>query len=824
MAGNGIKPISGIANIIARASQQLYAAPSNNIAGIQQNGWYSPMQPVAPVAPAGTEPKGFQFWAGQNLNYTPRPDAEFTAADLKTFAAYDLVRVIIENVKDVICQTPWEIHVKKKPGEKKRDHQTREAADPIIAKLTEFFECPDGENMWPDWVRPLIEDMLVIDAASVLLRKTMKGDIAELRVIRGESITRYIDENGYTPKAPSPAYAQNWWGLPLVDLTVDQLVYKPRNIVPRNTVASQMYGMSPVEQAAEWISIGLLRLKFQKAYYTDGSIPGAIHIIPPEVPADKIKETMEWMNSELAGQLERRRQWRMIQGFNENGEDQVLFPKEALLTDPFDDLIIRCLCFAFGTSPQRLMKMMNRASAESSQESADAEGYMPFLHWLRDSVINFIIQRRMGYPDYEMVFVPARESDPKLQMEVQTGYVKSGLRTINEGREAMGDDSSSEPNADKLGIVTATGFVPIEQEPVDPDEGSENPDDDDEPKDDKNPKDDPKRAKKKALKAVSTAQRSIAIDTSRLTQRNRKTAQTMHSRIERWFDKSAKDVASAIRKEYGKDTVLKLTKADDDTSEDDNKKAEWLLGGIELSTEDRVKVKALFLLIWSRLKWVDLAEDVEELLSDAGVGGVEIGKKHLKSLLQEEADRESAAEQASLETEEYASARSASLVGMERDTDGKLVPDVSAKRAITELTRKDLLATIVQAVQDGWTANQLAAVIEGAEIASGSEKKQFRAFSSDRAELIADTETINAQAAGTFATWIAAQDIRRSKPGVAHNVIMVRWRTSEDERVCDVCNGFEEQGPQPLGHEFAPGIECPTAHPRCACILEIVSQ
>lgn len=465
--GNGgkVTALGPLAANISRFRDGLYQTTGNSIAGVSQDGWYSPLQPIAPIAPAGTGPKGFQFNAGQNQVYTPRFDAEFSAADLKQLATYDLVRVIIENVKDQLANTPWEIHARKKPGEPSKAHAMREASDPIISSLSKFFECPDGENMWPDWVRPLVEDMLVIDAGSVLLRQTGNGTLAECRVIRGDSIVRYIDDNGFTPQPPSPAYAQNWWGMPLVNLTTDQMVYKPRNIVPRNTVASQLYGMSPVEQAAKWIKIGALRLDFQESYYTDGAIPGVIHVAPPSATPDKIAEVMQGFNSNIAGDFAKRRGWQTIQGFNEEKPDQIIFSKEALLTDPYDDLIIRCLCFAFGTSPQRLMKMMNRASSESNQTAAEQEGFMPFLNWLRVSVMNYIIQRKMGFTDYEMTFVPNKETDPMVEMQTQTGYVKSGVKTVNEAREAIGDDASNEPNADKLGVITGTGFVPLDTPP-----------------------------------------------------------------------------------------------------------------------------------------------------------------------------------------------------------------------------------------------------------------------------------------------------------------------------------------------------------------------
>src|SRR6266699_1735232 len=227
-----IRPITQI----VAALTALYARPAETIRGIDQDSLYSPLQPIVPQGPVGAEPRAFQYWPGQNLTWTPRPDAEYSAADLKALASYPLARICIENVKDTVTRAPWEIQPRTKPGETRKDVAARAKGDENLIKLSRFFEYPDREHNWQEWLRPLLDDMLVIDAPAILLRKSFNGNLAELAVLRGEMITRYIDVNGFTPMPPSPAYCQNWYGVPFVNLTTDQFVYKPRNIAPRNTI------------------------------------------------------------------------------------------------------------------------------------------------------------------------------------------------------------------------------------------------------------------------------------------------------------------------------------------------------------------------------------------------------------------------------------------------------------------------------------------------------------------------------------------------------------------------------------------------------------
>jgi hypothetical protein len=355
----------------------------------------------------------------------------------------------------------WRIQLRQKVGETSQERQKREQGDENILMLSRFFERPDGFNMWDDWLRPYIDAMLVYDAPSIeVIRRQKSRKIDRLRVIPGHDIVRYITDTGDTPEPPDPAYGQNWEGVNRLLLSTDQLFYRPRNIQPRNTLSSYLYGNAAVAQCAPWIEIGILRLAFVHLYYTTGAVPDMIQVAPPSVTVDKLKEMTMWWNSEFAGQLDKRRGLSIIQGFSEEGKDQFLFPKKDLLADPFDDLLIRYIAFGIGSSPQRLLRPMNRASANTSQESAEEEGTAPIVNAVV-SRINYLIWFYFGLRDYEIRIDLARESDVVKAATADKIRVDAGLKTRNDILLANGDERDPNPLADELTITTSAGAVPL---------------------------------------------------------------------------------------------------------------------------------------------------------------------------------------------------------------------------------------------------------------------------------------------------------------------------------------------------------------------------
>jgi hypothetical protein len=779
-----VRQLTGFSALLARAKPQ---APS------EMANYFGPGLEVTPIAPPGTEARGWQYWVNQNMVFTPRPDAALTAQQLRSLAQYPLARTAIENCKDVITSLPRQIRAKKKPGEKTADVDKRSRGDQTLKMLNQFFDCPDGEHDWDSWLRPWIEDLYVLDAPAVLIRRMKSGKISQARWIDGAFITRLINEYGYTPQPPLPAYQQLWsgtpatvGGIPFVDLTTDQLLYRPRNIVPRNTVSSFLYGYSPTEQIAQEIEIGQQRLNFVLSYYTTGTIPDAMHIVPPNISSDQLNAAQKALTAEMSGQPWKRSGFiKLIQGFVDRtqpgsaGGDQLIFPKEKLLGDPFDELHIRKVFYAYGASTQRIMKQMNRASAQTNQEASEEEGTMPFANSAKAMVDWMIaVSFRLGFGEYELTYDAQKELDVVKRSTADKNDVDAGIITRDEARQLRGLDEMG-GNASTLMVTTSTGLLPVEmaadqaQAQLDSaqagaDSARQMADNPPEP-DSGKPGDSKKKVGKRHIPHI---------DPARHTPDTRQAQSRLENALLRVFQRQKDKVHAALRRllkadakewkagEWYKPSALRLLKADEKDADD----------------------------IWREIQkeFEDLPVEARAALEQAAFSGVAAGMTQIEIT--------SAGLLSSLNTiaADYARERAAELVGMKYNVNGELVENPNAEWAISDTTRDRIRTIITDSFEEKTAFDQVITRIDESGI-----------FSESRAAMIARTEIAQAQVAANFNVWKQSGLVRR-----------VKW-LAVGPNPCPICLDNNDEV-RPLGEEFPSGDRYPTAHPNCYCILQAV--
>lgn len=413
--------------------------------GIQQGtpaDWFGPLNPMAPVAPIEVMGRQTDFPSGYNLDVSSRPYEAIKFADMRALAdGYDILRILIETRKDQMEKLTWTIRPRAKPDSKPGE-KPKIGAD--VQKIIDFFHCPDGENDWGTWLRKLLEDMFVIDAASLYAHKTRGGELLGLEQLDGATIKRVIDDYGRTPKPPVVAFQQVLKGFPAINYDSNQLIYLPRN--PR---VHKFYGYSPVEQIMMTINIGLRRELFQLQYYTEGNIPEALVGTPDLWTPKQISDFQASFDAMLAGNQAYRRRLKFVPG----GVAKTFQPtKEAELTGKTDEWLARVCCFAFSVSPQPFIQMMNRATAQTAHDASIEEGLAPVQNWVV-RLVNRVLRQHFNRPDLEFAWEDDREVDQKLQMEVITGYVEKGVMRVNEGRDKLGLDD--DPAGDVLRVYGA---------------------------------------------------------------------------------------------------------------------------------------------------------------------------------------------------------------------------------------------------------------------------------------------------------------------------------------------------------------------------------
>ena len=233
--------------------------------------WFGPMDPLPPSAQQVIG-RQFDYPSGYNLVTQPRQAEPISFEQLRGLAdAYDLMRLAIETRKDQIAKLSWIIRPRTGlNGQPRAAHD-----DPRISQVSDFFARPDREHGWDSWLRMVVEDMLVIDAATLFPRRDYAGRLLALEPIDGATIKRVLDDRGRTPEPPYPAYQQILKGLPAVDYRSDELFYLPRNVR-----SHRVYGYSPVEQVVMTVNIALRRQLHQLQYYTEGNVPEALIGVP----------------------------------------------------------------------------------------------------------------------------------------------------------------------------------------------------------------------------------------------------------------------------------------------------------------------------------------------------------------------------------------------------------------------------------------------------------------------------------------------------------------------------------------------------------------
>ena len=390
------------------------------ISGVSPDTWFGPLQPLAPMAPPEVKGRQWDYPFGANLNYIPRAEDGVSFLELRGLAdALPLLRAVIETRKDQIAAQSYAI--------RSRNRADSSASSPAIDQVTRFLARPDRRRSFADWLRMLLEEMLVIDAATIYPRYNRGGSLYALDIIDGSTIKPLIDEDGRPPEPPDPAYQQILKGIPAADFSAVELLYLPRNLR-----AHRMYGMSPVEQIALTVNIALRRDASTLDYYSAGSSPDAFATLPKEWTADQIRSFQDYFDALMSGNLARRRQTKFMPA-----DFKLIEARQPPLKDQYDEWLARIICYAFSVPVSPFVSQVNRATGETMRQQAAQEGLVPLKAWVKNA-LDHVIRECMNEPGLEFVWVGDDAIDPLEQAQTLQILVGAGIKTREEARADLG--------------------------------------------------------------------------------------------------------------------------------------------------------------------------------------------------------------------------------------------------------------------------------------------------------------------------------------------------------------------------------------------------
>lgn len=661
------------------------------VSSVKPTTWFSPGQPVRPQAPE-TRGRQFDYRSGFNYRIAPRDEEGIDFSQLRALAnTYPLLRTALERKKDQLVKLDWNVRVKGadlNAGVDKKE-------DPRLQQFRDFMVKPDRRQSYESWARALYEDLLVIDAPCIEPRRNRKGDLVSLDLIDGATIKRVIDDEGRTPLAPDPAYQQVLKGVPANNLTMDDIIYIPRNL--RN---DKLYGFSPVEQIVLTINIATRRELHKLEFYTQGTIPDAIFEMPEGWTLDQVKEFREYWNTYNEGNTANRRHGEFVPGgFKPH------WTKEFILKDEYDEWLARIIFFALGLSPSSFIKEVNRATAETAKESAIEEGQEPYMVWWMD-LLNLILRDQFGWEDIEAYWEQDDQVDPIAQAQADAADVDNAVLSLDEVRTRRGRSEYGigpyistpsglifvedliEAKKNKTAVMVYGGPAPAAPG-LDPFGFAAKPGN--------------LKKKRRNVRIPRNAKLDPQID-------------RYMARVAKFLKDRAENIVDQVLTQYPESGALKLAKARPPIK----KTVDEILRDLDFNG------------------WDVLFDGTADELSQIGTSAI----ANTLGRLEIGADREELFGILNARVQQAARTRAAEMVGMKLNEAGSLIANPNAKWAITSKTRDLLRNDIVKAFETGQTRAQLKRTL-----------MENHAFSEARAKSISQTEISRANGNANMDAW-----------------------------------------------------------------------
>ncbi len=382
--------------------------------------------------------------AADTVRFSPRPLAwpgstvpkyhtlGISFQTLRDFADfYPVARACIEFRKSQITHLDWNITPKELNDKTVLDEKN--IAD--AKALKQLLRYPTGkkDSSFSNWLKQILEDLLVIDAVAIYRRRNRRGDIIGYLPVDGASIELLLEQDGTTPDAPKTAYVQKINGQVKAELSVNDLIYAM--MTPKTYTA---YGLAPLETLIITVTTALKLQAFNLGFLAEGNVPEGFITLPKDIASsrDQLKEWQDAWDAMLSGDPRFQRKLKFLP---EGMKYEPSIKVEDMTFERFEKWLLQCTASVFGIHPSAIGFNfdVNRASADSAWEAGRERSLFPTALFLKE-IMDRIIQEDMGYTELEFSWTNIDPTNRAEEAKVVTSLVSTGLMSIDEWRLGEG--------------------------------------------------------------------------------------------------------------------------------------------------------------------------------------------------------------------------------------------------------------------------------------------------------------------------------------------------------------------------------------------------
>ena len=310
------------------------------------------------------------------------------------------------------------------------------------------------------FIEPVVEDILTLDAGSIELVRSLRGDLAELWAVDGGEVRVNAMWDG-NPDEPRYYWYPTGVSQQMASWLNDDFIYmvsRPRTYSP--------VGLSNLETLKLTIEAELYGHEYNRRQ-VQGAAPDGVMDLGEGITRDQVREFQAFFESEVAGKGAigfiggtKGAQW--IPFRQNNREMQFL---------EWQTYLVRKIAVVFGLSPQDLGITfdVNRSTAEVQLQTSEDRGLRPLMQMIQDYITNEVVwDTSFGGSANNLAFkftaLNLKETTAKAKIN-QLALAGVPWKTVNEARLEDGREPLTEAQYDQLMMVVPTGAVSLDDIP-----------------------------------------------------------------------------------------------------------------------------------------------------------------------------------------------------------------------------------------------------------------------------------------------------------------------------------------------------------------------